>query len=216
MAARSNPRRLIVEGYEDLQSVAALMGAHIAWPQDKKQAPVWIEIANGADEILRDGYLSVELKNRETRTLGIIFDADTKPSARYERVRLLCGQFFEGLPAELPQHGLISESADGKRLGVWVMPDNRSQGDLETFLKHLVPDSSAPIWKHALESVQKAKGMGCPCRDGHVTKANLYTWLAWQDPPGQSPGRALTKKILDPQSGRAAGFVRWFRNLYQL
>jgi hypothetical protein len=208
--------RLIVEGFDDLQSVAALMGAHTPWPQDKYKSPVWIEISNGAEEILQDGFLKVYIQSPEVRTLGVMFDADDKPSGRYQRVRTLCEQFFPTLPKELPPGGCVVENTDNKRLGFWLMPDNASDGDMETFLKFLVPDDSVPVWAHAVECVTTAKGIGCPCRDSHLTKANLYTWLAWQDPPGQSPGRALTKKILDPHGASATAFVDWFMQLYAL
>jgi hypothetical protein len=49
-----------------------------------------------------------------------------------------------------------------------------------------------------------------------MDKANLYTWLAWQDEPGQTPGHALTRKILDPSSPSALSFVKWFMALYSL
>ena len=96
------------------------------------------------------------------------------------------------------------------------MPDNVSKGGLETFLKFLVPNEAESTWKHAAESVGMARTLGAPCRECHLTKAELYTWLAWQDPPGYSPGRALTKKVLDPRSSHAKMFVSWFRELYEL
>jgi hypothetical protein len=49
-----------------------------------------------------------------------------------------------------------------------------------------------------------------------LPKAFLYTWLAWQDEPGQHPGAALTRKILDPHAASAVPFVNWFRQLYVL
>jgi len=58
--------------------------------------------------------------------------------------------------------------------------------------------------------------MGAACHESHVPKAELYTWMAWQEPPGQSPGLALTQRILDPQAKYAGPFVRWFRELYRL
>jgi hypothetical protein len=58
------------------------------------------------------------------------------------------------------------------------MPDNTSEGTLETFLRFLVPESSAPLWAHATESVATARTLGASCRETHVGKANLYTWLA--------------------------------------
>ena len=96
------------------------------------------------------------------------------------------------------------------------MPDNQSVGYLETFLRYLVPDSQLPLWQHAEHAVTEAISLGAGCKDGHAPKANLYTWLAWQDPPGRSPGIALTQKVLDSNSGLAQPFVSWFKDLYQL
>jgi Protein of unknown function (DUF3226) len=50
----------------------------------------------------------------------------------------------------------VADNEEQKRLGIWIMPDNRSEGSLETFLRHLVPDQSEPAWKHAIESVEAA------------------------------------------------------------
>ena len=210
------PKQLVVEGIDDLHSVVGLMRAHITWPEKKTEAPVWIEIGRSAEEILEPGYLTAKIKTRDLEVLGVMFDADTKPRGRYERIRRLYSDLFPDLPEEMPATGLIADSQDGKRFGLWIMPDNASEGCLETFLRYLVPGESERVWEHAVESVQVAKKIGAKCRDVHDPKANLYTWLAWQDPPGQSPGLALTKKVLDPHSGTAGAFVAWFRGLYRL
>ncbi len=207
----------MVEGYADLYSVVGLMSAHVPWPQGKLSAPVYIHMGNGAEEILKDCFLTTFLKSSVIKSFGVMLDADTKPRGRYIRIRSLASPFFPGMPSDLPNVGLVIENAaEKKQFGVWIMPDNKSEGGLETFLKHLVPNSAEPTWKHATESVQQAKRIGCGCRDPHVPKANLFTWLAWQDPPGQSPGESLTKKILDPLSPSANTFVSWFRKLYML
>ena len=86
----------------------------------------------------------------------------------------------------------------------------------ETHLRHLVPADDEPIWKHATESVRHARTIGAKCRDAHIEKANLHTWLAWQDEPGYPPGTALTMHILDPLGEGATPFVKWFRMLYEL
>ncbi len=45
-------------------------------------------------------------------------------------------------------------------------------------------------------AVADARSLGAPCIEAHVSKANIYTWLAWQDPPGrqlhQAPAYAMT------------------------
>jgi hypothetical protein len=124
-------------------------------------------------------------------------------------------KYFPELPEEMPDTGLVVDH-EGMRFGAWIMPDNKSDGDLETFLRYLVPNGGEATWKYAEDSVARARAMGAKCRAVHVAKANLYTWLAWQDEPGQSPGRSLTQKVLDPQGERAATFVRWFSDLYEL
>jgi hypothetical protein len=104
----------------------------------------------------------------------------------------------------------------GPGAGALARPDNAAEGCLETFLRYLVPDTEEPIWKHAVESVQSASKLGAMCQDKDIPKSNLYTWLAWQNPPGQQPGLALTKHILNPKSPYAEPFVKWFRTLFEL
>lgn len=214
MLGSPNPNQLIAEGWDDLFSVVGLMRAHVEWPQEKHKAPVYIHMGNGVEEILKPEFLTTFLKSPVIKRLGVLLDADANPHGRYDRVRTICRQFFPALPPELPPNGLIAENADGNRFGLWIMPDNASEGCLEIFLRYLIADETA--WKHAVDSVETARSLGCPCRQSHVAKANLYTWLAWQDPPGQSPGESLTKKILDPHSASATPFVTWFRTLYDL
>ncbi|HEY1184879.1 MAG TPA: DUF3226 domain-containing protein [Bryobacteraceae bacterium] len=213
---KSNPKQLVVEGFQDLYSVHGLMRAHIDWPDGKENAPVWIEIGKSAEEILEPGYISLKLKEPFTETLGVILDADTSPRGRYGRIRKQSIEIFPDLPDDIPLGGLIVENDDHKRLGVWIMPDNASEGCLEVFLRHLVPNESEPIWQHATGSVVRAREIGASCRECHLPKAFLYTWLAWQDEPGQYPGTALTRRILDPHAVSAASFVKWFRELYAL
>jgi hypothetical protein len=207
---------LIVEGADDKHSVIGLMKDHISWPEERKLWPVWVEVGDSVDQILAAGYLSTEIKASNAKTIGVMLDADVHADGRYRRIQQLCATLFPNLPERMPPAGLVVENDDKKRFGAWIMPDNTSQGDLETFLRYLVPDQQEPLWKQACDSVGAAVSTGAKCRDSHIAKANLYTWLAWQDPPGQSPGLALTRKILDPQSQYARPFVKWFRELYRL
>jgi hypothetical protein len=210
-----NPNQLIVEGNDDKFAVIELMRAHIGWPEGKEDPPVWLVAGGGVEKILERDYLAVKLKTSGLKALGVALDADTNPQGRYESVRSLCAGMFPGLPNEMPAGGLVTEAGQ-VRFGLWIMPDNASEGSLETFLRLMIPEAAAPLWTHATESVARARTMGAACRDCHVEKANLYTWLAWQDPPGQSGGTALTRKILDPHSESSGPFVKWFRDLYRI
>lgn len=207
---------MIVEGPGDLFSVVGLMRSHVDWPEDKRRAPVYINIGKSKTEILAEGVIPQYLKGSAIQTFGVMLDADDNPGSTYRQICRLCVHLFPTLPPELPSDGLIVVNDDGKRFGVWGMPDNVSTGTVETFLKHLVPEAELNSWKHAQDSVRTARDMGCKCRDAHVEKAELYTWLSWQDPPGQSPGLSLTQKALNPSSPSARTFVNWFMQLYEL
>lgn len=211
-----SPKRLVVEGNDDKQSVLSLARSRLQWSQSVEDSPVFIDIGGSAEEILKPAYLTALLKTRELRIIGIMLDADDKPEGRYERIRNVCSEFFPALPKKMPDSGLIIDNAEQKRFGAWIMPDNSCKGDLEIFLRYLVPESSERVWEYAVECVKNAQAKGAPYHDSYISKANLYTWLAWQNPPGQSPGVALTKKILDPTSENATPFVNWFRELYEL
>lgn len=208
-----HPRTLLVEGADDLHAIIHLMKAHIDWPDSPQDRPVHLIEWQRVDNILTNA-LTTEIKSEHIRIFGLILDADQSAAGRYQRVRQLCRELFPGLPDSMPPEGLVAEHGD-KRFGLWIMPDNVANGDLETFLKLLVPGNSANLWELATESVDRAIETGAQCT-GHETKARLYTWLAWQKDPGQSPGIALTAKVLDPASASAQPFVAWFKELYKI
>ncbi len=192
------------------------MKHHIDWPDSRDSWPVFIKVGMSVDRILQQGYLTAQVKASHVQIMGVMLDADDHSAGRYQRLRQLLLPLFPSLPESMPAGGLITDNDDLKRLGIWLMPDNKSEGCMELFLRFLVPNTSEEIWQHAVESVRVSRKMGAPCRDSHVPKAELFTWLAWQDPPGYSPGIALTKKILDPHSADAEAFVTWFKELFSL
>jgi hypothetical protein len=193
------------------------MGKHTEWPQDKYKAPVWITAIGNPNEILADGSISAELNATGTKILGIVFDADLEFDNRWKRVKQICEKLFDSVPAQMPAGGLIlQDHAQGQRLGVWIMPDNAKHGMLETFLEGLVTKGNSPPFAFAESVVAEARKNRAPCRECHIDKAEIHSWLAWQDPPGLSLGRAITAQTLDPHSDSAIPFVEWFLKLYNL
>src|ERR1700688_2190257 len=215
MAPREH-KRLLVEGYDDLYAVAELMGHHIDWPEKKTAAPIVIEARGGIKNILDQDTIPLRLKSPEVEILGVLIDANDNIGGRWSSVRGICLPFFPAIPVKLPEIGLNLNNDSGKRLGVWIMPDNKSKGMLETFLRYLVPVAATPIWEYAQKTVDNAVKTGAPCKTKHLDKAHIHTWLAWQDPPGERFGTAILQKVLDAKAGGATTFVKWFRNLYEV
>ncbi len=210
------PKQLLVEGPEDLYAVVGLMKHHVSWPDDLSARPVHIEPMGGINKILDRTYLGTKFKESGLDVLGVMIDADDSPLSRWRSFRQICGDEFPSLPNDLPPDGLIANGRSGLRLGFWLMPDCRSSGMIETFLRHMVPLSEANLWAHAVSSFDGARTLGASCRQAHHDKAHIHTWLAWQDPPGERAGGAITRKILDPEAPTALPFVAWFKNLFML
>jgi len=223
----THPRKLLVEGASDKRVLPELIEHNgIVWEPSRKQFVVKIEDFGGVDK-LTPALVSTELKAAGLDALGLIVDADEDPAARWESVRESCRKAFKALdpstthiPDDLPAGGLVVPSEPAKGLpafGVWMMPDNRAQGMLETFLGWLVPDHETnPCWSYVDTVLDEARQHGALWKDVHRDKARVHTWLAWQDPPGPQLHEAIRDKALDPGSPAAAHFVAWFRHLYSL
>ena len=123
---------------------------------------------------------------------------------------------FPGLPDRIPEGGLVEVHTDGQRFGVWIMPDNRFSGMLEHFLAGLVPEDAQPLYRLAQESVSKAADRGAPFQPVHQAKAEIHTWLAWQNEPGKQLHQAVHHRVLDPQKPESRSFVAWFRSLFEV
>jgi hypothetical protein len=206
---------MIVEGEEDKFAIIQLMKHHTDWPTDRTKVPVWIKAEGSPTDILAQGFIRAKLKESGTKTLGIVFDADEQFENRWRRIRQISEKVFDEVPEGMPKGGLILQN-DESRLGVWIMPDNAGHGMLETFLRELIADRHRHLIEYAGEVVAEARRKGADCKECHTHKSEIHSWLAWQDPPGQALGRAITSLTLDPHAESAKPFVRWVLDLYGL
>ncbi len=213
---RDHPKRLLVEGETDKSVIPYLMEANgVAWP-NPPHSPVFIEPYGSVDEILKPEVIELELAASGLEVLGVVVDANGDAGKRWEDVKTWCSSEFTNLPKQIPAGGLDVVHSDGVRFGVWIMPDNRFSGMLEDFLLRLIPDESRPLYDLATNSVADAKRNGAPFRDVHVRKAEIYTWLAWQDPPDLRLHEAVEHTVLDPARAESRTFVNWFRSLFRV
>lgn len=214
--AKLYPKVLIVEGDEDKRVIPELMESNgVVWIENNRPI-VHIRPYDGYENITAD-VIATELKASGLTVLGIVIDADENPLRRWESIRNAALPSMPGLPAELPDTGLVHTTANGIRFGIWLMPDNiNARGMLETFLAYLIPSGGNAIWALAKQAVQEAKGNGATFTAVHADKANIYTWLAWQKPPGRQLHQAITQRILDPAHPEAQKFMSWFKTLYEL
>jgi hypothetical protein len=208
-------RELIVEGNDDLRVIPFLVEASgVNW--EIAGVPiVQINQFGGRENILaQNGRIETRLKL--VTHLGILLDADENAQACWDSIRnreKLKARYSE-FPSTIPKTGFIARAADEPKFGVWIMPDNTSRGMLETFLLHLRPTS--PLLEYSAEVVAEAKKRGAPFSEANRDKAQIHTWLAWQDPPGQQLHNAIQQKMLTEKSQLLTDFLAWFCDLYDL
>ncbi|WP_088242551.1 DUF3226 domain-containing protein [Calothrix rhizosoleniae] len=215
MARYYKPKKLIVEGEQDKRVIPEFIEANgISWGDTKDKAIVYIE-SYGNDQFIDAEVISTELKASGLTHLGLIIDADENPSGRWESVRNACLKSIPDFPEKLPETGLIHTTNEIK-FGVWIMPDNGMRGMLETFLTYMIPNESEALWQYVQSVVTEAQSKGATFKNVHIDKANIYTWLAWQDEPGRQLHQAIKERILNPHHPQAQTFFKWFKNLYDL
>ncbi|MFM6606081.1 MAG: DUF3226 domain-containing protein, partial [Dolichospermum sp.] len=190
-------KKLLVEGEDDLRVIPELIEkTGINWVENKKPI-VTIKQIGGKDN-LTSNLISTELQVSGLTHLGVMVDADDDAFLRWQSIRNACLANIPYLPESLPENGLIINTPDNQKFGVWIMPDNQSRGMLETFLSYMIQDESEPLWQYTEKVVTEAKNKGAKFKDSYIDKARIHSWLAWQESPGRQLHDAVKFKILDP------------------
>ena len=214
--AEIHQKVLLVEGKQDVRVIPQLIEANgINWGT-RRNPVVYIRDYDGYQKLVDPDVISTELQASGLSVLGIIIDADDNPLGRWQSVRSASLKSIPDIPEALPEEGLIHTATNGIKFGIWIMPDNKMRGMLETFLTYMIPTGNEALWQFAQEVVQDAKSQGAEFTDTHLDKANIYTWLAWQNPPGRQIHQAIIERILEPTHPNAQKFVTWFKTLYGL
>lgn len=198
------PYALLVEGNDDLHVISALM-MHYQVPE---VFDIWD--CQGISPLLEAIPAHLLLRQR----LGIVADADEQVDRRWREIRaILLDQGYEAIPNDPLVRGTIIRSPGKPMVGIWLMPNNTLPGKLEDFIKFLVPPADR-LWQVALDAVDEVPD--CPQRFRPIdsSKAQVHTWLAWQEEPGIPMGRAITRRFLDAQVAEVDTFVAWMRDLF--
>ena len=215
-------KRLIVEGKYDFHVVRNLLRDHDFHIGHESGEPRhnsdWIALTaeDGIDPLLI--IMRNYLRRGELLHLGIVVDADRNVHSRWQqikqRVQTIGEADFPGAPS--PEGIIVTVNRftqPSLRLGVWFMPDNQNPGFLEHFANQMIP-SDDPLWPKATKAVADLPAEQRRFIPEHAGKAELYTWLAWQEKPGKPMGLAVTFQYLRSHAPLAQRFVNWATRLY--
>lgn len=194
-------RILLVEGKNDCHVIMALCKYF--------NIPETFGIRQCEGDVGVLGTLDAYVPKRPMEVVGVVLDADTIPAEeqRWLKFTTIMKEHGYSLPDKPVPSGTILEKEGSPKIGVWIMPDNQKRGMLEDLLLEMVPPVSVT---QARECVQSAEASGhTTFKQVHRSKAEIHTYLAWQDEPGMPMGRAITNRALDPNTVTAHAFKNW-------
>ena len=197
-------RVLLVEGSDDERVVYHLC-KRLHVPQN-----FHIKDKGGLPELLKS--ISPELKASDRLAVGILADANDRPDSRWQSIADRIRSAGIVPPNHLDRNGLTIEGRP--RVGVWLMPDNGSPGEIEDFVTRLVPDDDLqwPRAEHYIESIPERERKFIPNK---VSRAKLYAWLATRKSPRQM-GQAIEAGDLNAGHPMATAFVEWLTRTFSV
>lgn len=198
--------KLLVEGNDD---------QHVVWALCEKfnvKENFDVIDCEGIEKLLEQ--VPVRFKQSGLDTVGIIIDADTNLNSRWDSLKVMLEKLGFQMPEVLPQNGLIAMNNDSKKVGVWIMPNNNTNGMLEDFINFLVPsdDKLLPIVNSTLNTIEEQQLNKYSLT--HKSKATIHSWLSLQEDPGTPMGLGITKRYLTTDKETCKMLIEWINNLF--
>ena len=196
---------LLVEGVDDLHFVKQF--------HDKLQLNLsfGISVTNGFNKLCSE--LPIRVSQSGIKILGVIVDADDDLDERWnEVVGVLTDKGISAPESPTPSGTIIQSNNRLPKLGIWVMPDNKSIGELEDFAFNMIDknDRVKPLAQCYINSIpknlQKFKNNKRP-------KAELFAWLAHTEEPGRI-GASIGAGNFDIHSPISKEFANWLNQLF--
>ena len=159
--------------------------------------------------------LREEPKTEAIETLGVILDADQNFEQTSQKVTAALQKNNIIPPPTFPEKRLIipANPEDTPRIGIWIMPDNKSPGELEDFLFQMIREDN-PTWPSAKTFITEIPEAEREFNSNKTPKAQLYAWLATLKEPARM-GAAINKGKTDDQNPLFLTFIAWLHELLE-
>ena len=163
----------------------------------------------GVDQVAEEADAHAKVPGRTA--LGIVVDANSDLDGRWQSIRNGLLQADIALPQNLPSGGAVIPPNRGGQptVGVWLMPDNLNQGELEDFLSDLISAEDV-VWPLACEFIEQIPTEERPSK---MSKARVHAWLAARA-EGARMGGAIGQGKFDLESGPARTFAAWLQGVF--
>jgi hypothetical protein len=206
---------LLVEGNDDfhvLHNICNGMDVCVRNLDNQDGGNFSIFDCSGIDSLLEQ--IPVRLKGRFGKySLGVILDADVEIEDRWKSLKNICQTQGFNVPETMPLEGLIM-TKDNISLGVWIMPNNKFNGNLEDFMRMLIPtdDKLLPLSNELLDKIEEQSLNKYFKKD--KSKVLIHNWLSLQEQPGSPLGQGIAKRYFQINAEICDTLVKWLKNLY--
>ena len=195
------PHALIVEGRDDRH-----VAQHI-WSRHTGAFSLSVLEKDGIENLLNSIRNEVRVPGRYA--VGIMVDADDDPGARWQAVANRLREVDIQPPNSPDPDGTIIEGTP--RVGIWLMPDNASAGELEDFISDMIP-ANDPVWPLSADYIDGIPAAHKKFSANKETRAKVHAWLAARENP-RPMGQAIRARDLEIGGALCQRFVRWLDNL---
>ena len=144
---------------------------------------------------------------------GVIIDSDSSAVecwsdlvAGFERTGIALPPSPEVSGTIISEHGFLP------RVGIWLMPDNKSPGEMEDFANEMIP-ANDPVWPLSRQYIETIPPEQRKFVAEKMDKAKFFAWLAARREPGRA-GAAIGARDLETNGQRCQDFLNWIVRLF--
>ena len=221
-------QKIIVEGDTDIHFITHLcmvrkVDAPKGYKIKAKYINEFVSVAGSKSKLLNELKLLIKNPSLDIQNLGLILDADsqTKNAAidTWLSIKAILEKAgYENLPDTPNAIGTIIEQEDKPKIGIWIMPNNLSNGYLEDFYEQLIHKEDE-FWQKSVEITEGfVENKNNRFKEIALQKAKVHTWLAWQENPELPLGLSISAnaKYLNFDTPLVDNFIEWFKNTFEL
>ena len=202
----NNDRVLLVEGQDDEHVVQHLCLRSQSMP------PFHIENKFNVDKLLDSIKQEVRVPGR--KAVGILVDANDRLESRWQAVTDRLEQAGLKVPHSPELAGtIIDGTTRTPRVGIWLMPDNTSPGELENFVSEMIPNDD-PVWPRSQSYIDGIPKSDRKFTEKKVPRAKVHAWLATREEP-RKMGVAIRAQDLRVDGPLSTTFANWLRELFE-
>ena len=197
---------LIVEGADDEHVICHL------YQRAGYAVDFGVKAKDSVEQVIRS--IRNEARAPGRMSLGIVVDANDKLLVRWQEISNQLSSVGIRLPPQPTTGGAVVPPARSglPRVGVWLMPDNSSGGELEDFLSGLVRSGDL-VWPLAQAYVGDAFEQILPLERPKLAKAEVHAWLAAKN-GGLPMGLSVKMGLFNQSDPTAQAFLTWLQSVF--